>query len=271
MAQIKVAVNGALGRMGMTVLGAVCADADTVAVGAIDAKASASTLQLPDGSGSIPLSADLNEIVKKAHPDVVVDFTNSEGALMAARKGIPAGVRLVSGSTGLGEQGLGEIRDLAARHRVGAISASNFALGAVLLMHLARTAARYFDYADVVEAHHETKIDSPSGTALSIARAIVDGHGGKLKTNVPEKETLAGTRGGTLDGVNVHSTRMPGRLARHEVTFGTQGQTLVLIHDTINRDCYMPGVILAVKHVMTIQGLVIGLDNVLGLGKSPKP
>lgn len=257
--------------MGMTVLGAVCADPDTVAVGAIDAKASASTLQLPDGSGNVPLSADLNEIVKKAHPDVVVDFTNSEGALMAARKGIPAGVRLVSGSTGLGEQGLGEIRDLAARHKLGAISASNFALGAVLLMHLARTAARYFDYADVVEAHHEMKIDSPSGTALSIARAIVDGHGGKLKTNVPEKETLADTRGGTLDGVNVHSTRMPGRLARHEVTFGAQGQTLVLIHDTINRDCYMPGVILAVKHVMTIQGLVVGLDNVLGLGQSPKP
>jgi len=269
-AQIKVAVNGALGRMGMTVLGAVCADPGTVAVGAVDAKASAPSLQLPDGSGSVPLSTDLAEIARRTSPDVIVDFTNSEGALMAARKGIPAGVRLVSGSTGLSEQGIGEIRDLANRHKLGAISASNFALGAVLLMHLARTAARYFDYADVVEAHHETKIDSPSGTALSIARAIVEGHGGKLKSNVPEKATLAGTRGGVLEGVNVHSTRMPGRLARHEVTFGTQGQTLVLTHDTINRDCYMPGVILAVKHVMTVQGLVIGLDNVLGLGK-PKP
>lgn len=270
MAQIKVAVNGALGRMGMTVLGAVRASPDTVPVGGVDVKAKSSSLLLPDGSGSVPLSNDLTEIIKSAHPDVVVDFTNGEGALTVVRKAAPAGVRVVSGSTGVSKQALDEIGALASQHRVGVISASNFALGAVLLMHLARIAARYFNYADVVEAHHETKIDSPSGTALSIARAIVEGHGGPLTVNVPEKETLPGTRGGTHEGVSVHSARMPGRLARHEVTFGTQGQTLVLTHDTINRDCYMPGVLLAVTHVMTLQGLVVGLDNVMGLSK-PKP
>jgi 4-hydroxy-tetrahydrodipicolinate reductase len=267
-AQIKVAVNGALGRMGMTVLGAVRANADTVPVGGVDAKASTTSLQLPDGSASIPLSTDLAEIIRATRPDVVVDFTNGDGALSAVRKAAPAGVRVVSGSTGVSREALDEIGALASRHKVGVISASNFALGAVLLMHLSRIAARYFDYADVVEAHHETKIDSPSGTALSIARAIVEGHGGALKANVPEKETLASTRGGSLDGVSVHSARMPGRLARHEVTFGTQGQTLVLTHDTINRDCYMPGVLLAIRHVMTVQGLVVGLDNVMGLSRA---
>lgn len=269
MTQIRVAVNGALGRMGMTVLGAVCANPDTLPVGGVDVKARSASIQLPDGSGrSVPLSSDMTEIVKSASPDVVVDFTNGEGVLAAVRKAAPSGVRVVSGSTGVTAQALDEIRALAAKHRVGVISASNFALGAVLLMHLSRIAARYFDYADVVEAHHETKIDSPSGTALSIARAIAEGHGKPLSVNIPEKETLAGTRGGTHEGISVHSARMPGRLARHEVTFGTQGQTLVLTHDTINRDCYMPGVMLAVKHVMTVDGLVVGLDNVLGLTRA---
>lgn len=268
MAQIKVAVNGALGRMGMTVLGAVCANPDTIPVGGVDLKARSSSLPLPDGSGNIPLSNDLTEIIKSGHPDVVVDFSNGDGALAVVRKAVPSGVRVVSGSTGVTRQALDEIGALASQHKVGVISASNFALGAVLLMHLARIAARYFDYADVVEAHHETKIDSPSGTAISIARAIVEGHGRALTANVPEKETLAGTRGGAHEGVSLHSARMPGRLARHEVTFGTQGQTLTLIHDTINRDCYMPGVMLAVRHVMTVQGLVVGLDNVMGLTRT---
>ncbi|MBI4219852.1 MAG: 4-hydroxy-tetrahydrodipicolinate reductase [Chloroflexi bacterium] len=270
MAQIKVAVNGALGRMGMTVFGAVCANPDTVPVGAADPKAKVTTLNRPDGKGAVPLSADLAEIIRNARPDVVVDFSNSEGAMQAVRTSVPAGVRVVSGSTGLTSQALEEIGILAGKHRVGVVSASNFALGAVLLMHLSRIAARYFDHADVVESHHETKIDSPSGTALSIARAIAEGHGTPLLSNVPEKETLKGTRGGTHEGINVHAVRMPGRLARHEVTFGTQGQTLVMIHDTINRDCYMPGVMLAVKYVMSADRLVVGLDTVLGLGK-PKP
>ena len=135
----------------------------------------------------------------------------------------------------------------------------------MLLGHLAGIAARYFDYADLIESHHEMKIDSPSGTALSIARAMAEGRGKPFKSVVSEKETLTGARGGVHDGINIHSARMAGRGARHEVVFGATGQTLTMTHDSINRESFMPGVLLAVRHVMTLDHMVVGLDRVLGL------
>jgi len=151
---------------------------------------------------------------------------------------------------------------------VGVISASNFALGAIVLMHLAGIASKYFDYADLLESHHEMKLDAPSGTALSIAEAMIEGRGSRFKQNVADLQTLSGTRGGDFEGINVHSARMPGRVARHEVVFGALGQTFTMIHDSANRDSFMPGVMLGVKHVIDDTELVIGLANVLGLGKS---
>jgi 4-hydroxy-tetrahydrodipicolinate reductase len=197
----------------------------------------------------------------------VVDFTNGEAAATAMKTALNANVRIVSGSTGVPETALSEIEQLAAARKVGAISASNFALGAVLLGHLAGIAAKYFDYADLIESHHEMKIDSPSGTALSIARSMAEGRGKPFKSVVSEKETLAGARGGVHEGINIHAARMPGRVARHEVVFGATGQTLTLTHDSINRESFMPGVLTAVRHVMTINHMVVGLDRVLGLKK----
>ena len=177
-------------------------------------------------------------------------------------------MRVVSGSTGLSPEDLDEIRQLASSNGVGVISASNFALGAVLLMHLAGIASKYFDYADLLESHHEMKLDAPSGTALSIAEAMVEGRGSGFEQNVADLETLAGTRGGDYQGINVHSARMPGRVARHEVVFGALGQTFTMIHDSINRESFMPGVMLATKRVVEENQLVIGLANVLGLDKA---
>lgn len=265
MATTRVAVNGVLGRMGSTVLAAVCGAPDMTPAGGADVKAASATLARPDGKGALPLSKDLRSLLAETRPDVVVDFTNGEAAVQAMRAALEAGVRVVSGSTGVPASALKDLEHLAASKRLGAISASNFALGAVVLGHIAGIAAKYFDYADLIESHHEMKIDSPSGTALSIARAMAEGHGKPFKTVVSEKETLAGTRGGVSDGINVHSARMPGRVARHEVVFGATGQTLTLIHDSINRDSFMPGVLLAVRHVMTLDHMVVGLDKVLGL------
>ncbi len=267
MANVSVAVNGVLGRMGSTVLAAVTADSELTPVGGADVAASAASVNLPDGSGSVPFAGSLSTLLVSVDADVVVDFTNGEAAMQAIRAAAGAGVRLVSGSTGLTEENLDEARQLAESSGVGMISASNFALGAVLLGHLAGIASQYFDYADVIESHHEQKIDAPSGTALSIAQAMAAGRGSKFEQSATEKQTLAGTRGGEFEGITSHSARMPGRVARHEVVFGALGQTLTMTHDSINRESFMPGVVMAVKHVMTLDGeLVVGLDNVLGLG-----
>ncbi len=266
--EITVAVNGALGRMGSTVLVAASAEHGVTPVGAADIAASSNSVTISGTSTSVPLAPGLTELFDIVKPDVVVDFTNGEAAKEAILTCINSGVKVVSGSTGLSSDDLDEIRQLASEKSVGVISASNFALGAVVLMHLAGIAAKYFDYADLLESHHEMKVDAPSGTALSIAEAMIEGRGSAFDQNIADLQTLEGTRGGDFHGINLHSARMPGRVARHEVVFGALGQTLTMIHDSINRDSFMPGVMLGVKHVIGEQSLVVGLASVLGLDKS---
>ncbi|MBM3945080.1 MAG: 4-hydroxy-tetrahydrodipicolinate reductase, partial [SAR202 cluster bacterium] len=196
---------------------------------------------------------------------VVVDFSSAEGAMAAIRTATKKRINVVIGTTGLKESDLAEAKKLAESNKVGVFIAPNFAVGAVLLMHLARIAGKHFDYADLVETHHEMKIDAPSGTALAIARAAAEGRDRPFLTNKAEKETLPGTRGGTLHGVSVHSARMPGRVAHHELVFGGLGQTLSIRHDSISRESFMPGVVAAVKYIVAHPGLTVGLEKVLGL------
>ncbi len=266
--EITVAVNGALGRMGSTVLTAAVAEDGVTPIGGVDIAASGNTIDIAGTSVSVPLTTSLDGLFESAKPDVVVDFTNGEGAKESILACIDAGVRVVSGSTGLSPEDLDEIGQVSAAKGVGVISASNFALGGVVLMHLAGIASKYFDYADLLESHHEMKVDAPSGTALSIAESMIEGRGKGFEQNVAELQTLDSTRGGDFQGINVHSARMPGRVARHEVVFGALGQTLTMIHDSINRESFMPGVMLGVKHVVDQDSLGIGLASVLGLDKS---
>ncbi|RLC94957.1 MAG: 4-hydroxy-tetrahydrodipicolinate reductase [Chloroflexi bacterium] len=262
---VRVVVQGALGRMGREVINALCSDSEATPVGAVDARAEDAYLSLPDHSGSIPLSAELKAILEQTNPDVLVDFSVAEAALAAARVATGQGVHLVIGTTGLSPDNLADIDEMAKSSRVGAVVAPNFALGAILMIHLARLAARYFDHCEIIEMHHDQKLDAPSGTALSTARAIREAKQGPFVYPRVHKESLSGTRGGQLDGIAVHSVRLPGLLAHQEVIFGTAGQTLSIRHDTINRECYMPGVLLAVKRVGEHKGLVYGLDRLLGL------
>ena len=266
--EIKVAINGALGRMGSTVLSAAAAENGVTPVGGADIAASSDSVTIFGTSVSVPLAPSLIELFAITKPDVVVDFTNGEAAKESILTCIDAGVRVVSGSTGLSPEDMQQIKLRSSDTGIGVISASNFALGAVVLMHLAGIASKYFDYADLIESHHEMKVDAPSGTALSIAEAMIEGRGSRFEQNVAKLQTLDGTRGGDLEGINVHSARIPGRVARHEVVFGALGQTLTMIHDSANRESFMPGVMLAVKHVVNDSELVVGLANVLGLGKS---
>jgi len=262
---IRVLVNGALGKMGGEVIIAACNDPMTEIVGAADIRAKDKLLLCPDQSGSVQLFVDLEAALDKSKPDVMVDFTQAEVSLVAARMAAERKVNLVIGTSGLAPHDLVEIDQLAKANGVGAVVAANFALGAVLMIHLARLAAKYFDYAEIIEMHHEQKLDAPSATALSTVRAMREARDEPFKHPQVHKETLSGTRGGELEGIALHSVRMPGLLAHQEVLFGTSGQTLSIKHDSINRECFMPGVILAIKKVSEHKGLVYGLDKLLGI------
>lgn len=263
MAPINVVVQGVLGKMGQQVLNMTCSEDGLRAVGGVDLNASADSIALPDGSGTIPLSISLDDVIGDA--DVVVDFTGADGALDAIRAAAPQKVAVVIGSTGSPDSTLREAEALANEHKVGIMIAPNFALGAVVMMHLAKQAAPYFDYADLIESHNEAKVDAPSGTAVAIAKAAAEGKGGDFNAPVAEKEVVAGTRGGVFGGVSIHSARMPGRVAHHELVFGALGQALTIRHDSVSRESFMPGVLMAIRHVVANPGLVVGLDKIMGL------
>jgi len=261
---IRVAVQGAAGKVGQEVVKAVCREPDLQLVGAVELQVAEDYLNLPDGSGKVPLSSSLESIIASCQPDVLVDFTIARATMPAVRIATERGVNLVIGTTGLTADDLGEIERLATAHKVGVVVAPNFALGAVLMMHLAKVAAKYLDYAEIIELHHHQKADAPSGTALATARAMAAARGKPFLEPLGGKGTLE-SRGQQVEGVAIHSVRLPGLLGHQEVLMGAPGQTLKIRHDTISRECYMPGVIMAVKEVVKRQGLVYGLDNLLGL------
>jgi len=264
MKPIRVVVHGASGRVGQEVVKAVCHEPEMQLVGAVDLKVAGDSLNLSDGSGAVPFASDLEYILTSCQPDVLVDFTTAQCVMPMARTATKQGVNLVIGTTGLTADDFNEIDRLATANKVGVMVAPNFALGAVLMMHLAKMAAKYLDYAEIIELHHHQKADAPSGTALNTARAMAAARGKPfLRPKEPGKTRES--RGEQVEGVTVHSVRLPGLLAHQEVILGAPGQTLSIRHDTISRECFMPGVMLAIKEVVKRQGLTRGLDTLLGL------
>jgi 4-hydroxy-tetrahydrodipicolinate reductase len=257
---IDVAVAGAMGRMGGEVIEAVNAAEDMRVVAGVDVKADGL------GRGGFPISHDLRPMISVAHPQVLVDFTVADAAVANALAALEMGVRPVIGTSGISQQDLDSIERRAAETKTGAFIAPNFALGAVLMMHFARIGARYFDSAEIIELHHDQKIDAPSGTAVKTAQEMAEAHAKAFATNVPDKEPLPGGRGAVWEGVRIHSVRLPGLVAHQEVIFGALGQTLVIRHDTSDRTAFMPGVLIAIREVVKLDRLVVGLDNLLGLG-----
>lgn len=260
---IRVVVSGS-GRMGRQVIESLDAAPDLEPVGVIEAQRPEGDVTLPSGR-TLPMRADPVATLADLRPDVVVDFTVADWTPVVARAAIQAGARPVIGTTGLDEAFLDELDRLARQRGLGAVVAPNFAIGAVLLIHMARLAARYFDHAEIIELHHDQKIDAPSGTALATAREMLAARGKPFERPRTEKEPLPGTRGGDLDGIAIHSVRLPGLVAHQEVLFGGTGQTLTIRHDSTGRESFMPGVLLACREVMRRVGLVRGLDALIGL------
>jgi 4-hydroxy-tetrahydrodipicolinate reductase len=262
--KIRVVVQGALGKVGREVVSALCQEPETEIVGATELTVTTDSLVLPDGSGSIPFTSDLGKLLNDVTPDVLVDFTIASATMPAVRIAAEKGVNLVIGTTGLSTDDLNEIDRLASANNIGAMVAPNFALGAVLMMHLARIAAPFLDHVEIIELHHDQKADAPSGTALLTASEMVKARG-KPFVQPPPPKNETNSRGDTTDGIAIHSVRLPGLLSHQEVIFGTAGQTLRIRHDQISREAFMPGVILAVKEVMKRKGLTVGLAALMGL------
>lgn len=264
MEKIRVAVSGAMGRMGREVCRTVLSTEGLQLVDAFDSLGKGEDMGIFLGMGEtgIKVRQLTRQTLAENAPHVMVDFTTPLAVMQNIMVALQGGVRPVVGTTGITEVDLARISELVQKSGIGAFVAPNFALGAVLLMKFAATAARFFPQVEIIELHHDQKIDAPSGTALKTAKMIA---ASRLQQADQREELLKvpGVRGGMQDGVHIHSVRLSGLVAHQEVIFGGQGQTLTLRHDSYDRSSFMPGVILAVEKVMTMQELVYGLENIL--------
>lgn len=252
---IKVLVNGALGRMGRTVVAAVNADSELELVGAVDIVAGE--------VGGMTVETNLDAALKKFSPDVMVDFTQPKVVFDNVMTALKNKVSPVVGTTGLSDEAKEKIRVLAEENHTPAFIAPNFALGAVLMMLLSRKVAKYMPDVEIIELHHDKKLDAPSGTAELTAKMISEVRQPHKQGNPDEVERLEHVRGAEVDGIRIHSVRLPGYVAHQEVIFGGLGQTLTIRHDSMGRESFMPGVVLACKKVRGLTGLTIGLDKLL--------
>ena len=265
MAPIRVLVHGALGKMGEAAINAVCVDDELELVGAVDVRADQPQLDVRTTKSTVPFSSNLESLASTIKADVMVDFTQRDATMPAIRIAAKRKINIVIGTSGLSETEMVEIKSLCEENQIGAAVVPNFSLGAVLMMYLSKIAARYFDYAEIVEMHHEQKLDSPSGTAIATARGMVESHGKPFVYPATEKESITGGRGAAYEGIALHSMRSPGFMAHQEVILGGPGQTLKIRHDQINRDAFGPGITLAIKDVVKSKGLTFGLERLLGL------
>ena len=266
----KVAVLGAAGRMGIAVSAAVLAAPDMELVAAVDPAAGGRALADVAGvrEGDLRISGDI-DAVTEAGAEVVVDFTVVQAARENLRWCAERGVHVVCGTTGFERNDLEAMRGWfsGSAH---AVLAPNFAIGAALMMRCAELCAPWVQAAEVVELHHDRKRDAPSGTSLETVRRMQaarnESGAGDWSPDPTENEVLPGARGARADGgIHVHSVRLPGLLAHQEMIFGLQGETLSIRHDSFDRVSYMPGVLLAVRRVSELEGLTVGLGELLGL------
>ena len=248
---INVAVCGSNGKMGKEVVRAVNEDNELTLVAQID---------IVDGEYSSIKDASAQKKI-----DVLVDFTQPKSIYENAQYCLNNEINIVIGTTGLSDEQIANLKSLSEKNKVSCLIAPNFSTGAVLMMMFAKQAAKYFDNAEIIELHHNQKKDAPSGTAVKTALMMSEASEKSFVTgNCPETETIKGARGGiSYSDIHIHSVRMPGYIASQEVLFGSSGQTFKIRHDSMNRECYMPGVLMAVKHVMTKPEFIYGLENIM--------
>ncbi|MEN3012168.1 MAG: 4-hydroxy-tetrahydrodipicolinate reductase [Dictyoglomus thermophilum] len=262
---IKTILFGACGKMGRVIGKALIDALDIELVGAIDPYFKGEKYEKIIGTDKISLEVlgSIEEL--KEDFDVAVDFTNAEAAYQNIKKILQMGKRMVVGTTGLTQEMINEFKDLAVKNNTAILIAPNFALGAVLMIQLAKQVVKYFPDVEIIELHHNEKADAPSGTAILTAEILSEE---MKKHNLTHKdatkvEKLPGSRGGKLDSINIHSVRLPGLVAHQEIIFGGLGQTLSIRHDALSRECYIPGVLMAIREIIKREGFFYGLESFL--------
>jgi 4-hydroxy-tetrahydrodipicolinate reductase len=269
---IPVLVNGAAGKMGREVVKAIAQADDMTLMGAVDLNpnyvgqdagelAGCGALEVPITNDFQPMLAFVSQ---EKQPAVMVDFTHPDSIYDNIRSAIAYGVRPVVGTTGLNPEQLQDLAEFADKASTGCLIIPNFSIGMVLLQQAAVQASQYFDHVEIIELHHNQKADAPSGTALQTAQLLAEFGKSFNPPTVQETEKLPGARGSRAEAdIRIHSVRLPGLIAHQEVIFGAPGQVYTLRHDTSDRACYMPGVLLAIRKVIQLKSLVYGLEKIL--------
>jgi len=262
----KVVVSGACGKMGREVCRAVYEDPELSLVGVVDVSHIGEDIGELVGLGklNIYVKNDLEATLNELKPNVMVDFTSPGVVMNNIKTAIKSGINSVVGTTGITVDGLKEIKSLLKNKNINVFIAPNFAIGAVLMMKFCEKAVEYFPSVEIIELHHDQKVDAPSGTALKTAE-MMSALQKKDIFELPEKEVLKGARGGKFKNIRIHSVRLPGLVAHQEVIFGSKGQTLTMRHDSIDRVSFMPGVVMAIKQVQRRKGLTHGLEKLMDL------
>jgi 4-hydroxy-tetrahydrodipicolinate reductase len=272
---IPVIVNGAAGKMGREVIKAVAQAPDMILMGALDTSPEHQDKDAGELAGlseplEVPITNQLEPMLgyvageRQLQPGVMVDFTHPDAVYDNVRSAIAYGIRPVVGTTGLSLEQIQNLTDFAEKASTGCLLIPNFSIGMVLLQQAAVTASQYFDHVEIIELHHNQKADAPSGTAIQTAQLLAELGKTFNVPQVEETEKIAGARGSLADeGIRIHSVRLPGLIAHQEVIFGAAGQIYTLRHDTSDRSCYMPGVLLAIRKVNQLKSLVYGLEKIL--------
>lgn len=265
MSNVKVIIAGPRGRMGKEAVELVKRTESYELVAAIDYKHDGQMLDDIEGFQHlhIPVFGTIEACLSKVEADVLIDLTTPEMGMHHTKYALLHGVRPVVGTTGFTEEDLKELERICAEQEIGCIIAPNFAVGAVLMMKFSQMAAKYFQDVEIIELHHDQKLDAPSGTAVKTAQMVAEVREKKKQGHPNEKETMVGARGADYEGMHIHSVRLPGLIAHQQVMFGSDGQTLTLRHDSYNRTSFMSGVKLAVDTVQKIDTFVYGLENII--------
>ncbi|MCI0501991.1 MAG: 4-hydroxy-tetrahydrodipicolinate reductase [Fusobacteria bacterium] len=264
MGDLRVCVSGACGKMGSEVVRAIAKNDGVVLTAAVDFNNVGKSIgEIANTADQVIIEKSLKDALVKGNVDVVVDFTNHSCIYENTKNVLEAGIPIVIGTTGFTKEQVVEIKEICQNKKIGALWATNFAIGAILMMEFAGKAAKYFDDVEIIEYHHDNKLDAPSGTSLTTANIIKEVRKSKQQGHPEEKELIQGARGADFDGFRIHSVRMPGFIAHQEVIFGSLGQILTIRHDSMNRESFMPGVILACKKIVLENKFIEGLDKLL--------
>lgn len=266
---IKIILGGPRGHMGKEAINMIKNSPEFSLIGCLvrtkDNESAIKEVYDLVGDHTIKIYDEAETCFKKEQPDVYIDLTIAEAGFNNTKIALLNNVRAVVGTSGLSEAQIAELSSISSQHKIGCIIAPNFALGSILMMIFSRMAAKFFPDVEIIEKHHDGKIDAPSGTAIKTVDMIKEARKQKKQGHPDEYEVVQGARGADIDGIKIHSMRLPGLVAHQEVVFGSTSQLLAIQHDTFDRVAYMDGLKLAINEVLKQEKLIYGLEHVMDL------